>query len=80
MTNERVRERPARRRVNRVRELERRIERLEAEVRWLRRAVVATGKRTGAMPVGPCPDCGRGVLLRRESELVCSACEYCRYL
>jgi hypothetical protein len=63
-----------------MRELERRVERLEDEVRWLRRAVAASGERADAMAVGRCPRCSRGVLMRRGDQLRCSVCEYGRYL
>lgn len=80
MTTEPIRGRTARRRVNRMRELEERVERLEAELRWLRRAVEANGERVGAKAVGRCPNCGEGVLTASGSELRCSNCKYARFL
>ncbi len=63
-----------------MRELERRVGRLEAELAWLRRAVEADGEDAGAVAVGPCPGCGRGVLVRRRDELRCSTCGYVTFL
>lgn len=80
MENELEGRRGPRRRVNRMRELERRIARLEDELGWLRRAVEANGEDADAVAVGPCPTCGRGVLVRRGSQLECSTCGYVRFL
>jgi len=63
-----------------MRELERRVGRLEEELRWLRRAVEANGERTGAKTIGRCPNCGDGVLTASGSELRCSRCEYSKFL
>ncbi|WP_128478700.1 hypothetical protein [Halorussus pelagicus] len=63
-----------------MRELETRIERLEDELRWLRRAVAANGERTGVTSVTRCPKCRDGVLTARGSELRFSACKYSRFL
>ncbi|MFC7078796.1 hypothetical protein [Halorussus caseinilyticus] len=78
------RERGDRRRANRrteqVRELENRVNRLESQVEWLRRMVRSNGENADAAAVSPCPHCRRGVLVRRNDALQCSACEYSRFL
>lgn len=71
---------PEHRRVNRMRELERRVEQLEDEVRWLRRVLMTEGEQEGRQATGPCPNCARGVLVHRNGELRCSSCEYSRFL
>jgi ribosomal protein S27AE len=63
-----------------MRELEDRVERLEDELRWLRRAVEVNGQRTGAKAVGRCPNCNAGVLTASGSELRCSSCGYAKFL
>ncbi|USZ69798.1 hypothetical protein NGM10_17020 (plasmid) [Halorussus salilacus] len=68
-----------RRRVPRLNDLERRVERLESELRWLRRAVETRGEATESV-VGPCPDCQQGILRHRGGELRCDACGYARFL
>ncbi|WP_276302397.1 hypothetical protein [Halorussus lipolyticus] len=69
-----------RRREKRVRKLEARVEQLESELRWLRRVVRANGDSSGSPAVGPCPNCRRGVLVRRSDELRCASCRYTRFL
>ncbi|UPV76559.1 hypothetical protein M0R89_18680 (plasmid) [Halorussus limi] len=66
--------------MNRLRELESRVERLEDELRWLRRALEANDERAGTTAVGPCPNCETGVLTARGGELRCSACEFSKFL
>jgi len=66
-----------RRRANRVQELQRRIDDLEAEVAWLVRVVE---EHEDARATGPCTNCSRGVLVHRNGELRCSACGYGRFL
>ena len=61
-------------------ELERRVERLESEVQWLRRALAASGEQNGPMAVGACPNCSGGVLMRRGGELRCDTCGYSHFL
>lgn len=68
------------RRVTRIGDLERRIERLEGELAWLRRVVRSDGEATEREATGPCPNCSRGVLVGRRGELRCSACGYSRFL
>ena len=63
-----------------MRELESKVERLEEELRWLRRAVEANGEHTGAAAVGRCPNCDDGVLTASGSELQCSRCRYTKFL
>lgn len=63
-----------------MRQLESRVARLEEEVQWLRRAIEVNGETLGTTVVGACPDCGSGVLVRREDDLHCSSCGYTQYL
>lgn len=61
-------------------ELERRIERLESEIEWLRRILDARGEQGGSLAVGACPNCGTGVLMRHGDELRCATCGYSQFL
>lgn len=72
--------RRSRRRANRMNELERRVESLESEIRWLRRALDARSEQNGPMAVGACPNCGTGVLMRHGDELRCNTCGYSHFL
>ena len=72
--------RRSKRRVHRMNELERRVERLESEIEWLRRALAAGGEQNGPLAVGGCPNCGTGVLMRYGGELRCDSCGYSHFL
>lgn len=74
------RPRRSRRRVSRMNELERRVERLESELQLLRRALDARGEQNAPMAVGACPNCPNGVLMRYGSELRCDTCGYSHFL
>ncbi|MFC4552563.1 MULTISPECIES: hypothetical protein [Halorussus] len=68
------------RRESYLRELESRVDRLESEVAWLRRAVQIDGERNDHLVMGPCPRCAVGVLARQNDRLECSDCGYSRFL
>lgn len=63
-----------------MQELERRVDRLEADVAYLRRVVETGGPDEEVPTVGPCSRCGTGILVGQGGEIRCTVCGYARFL